>query len=170
MKTYPVLAAIAAATLIAGCSDNSSALVSADSRAQQLIAPVVTDTNEFIGVWISPQSQTINDWVVVFTEGGLVAIDGPGLQADGHYRVEGSLAKLTYRWRNGAASGEHTTFKITSDKAGLVFTTGEPLDPPVRLVRTSGVGDKLRTPSLKATVEPGDNANPFTLAFLQSAP
>jgi hypothetical protein len=166
MKTLPVLAAIAAATLIAGCEKAPVAMAKEGSRAQRIVAPVVTETNDFVGVWISPPTQTINNWVVVFTDSGLVAIDGPGLQADGKYRVEGSVATLSYRLRNGQSWAHETQFKLTKSKEGLEFSTGEPLDPPVKLVRSNGVGDRLKAPSLRMTIDPSSERNPFTLAQL----
>jgi hypothetical protein len=167
MKTLPVLAAFAAATLIAGCEKAPVAMAKEGGRAQRMVAHVVTESNEFVGVWISPPSQTVNDWIVVFTENGMAAINGPGLEADGKYSVEGNVAKLAYRKRNGKSWDKQTEFKLSGDKTGLVFSTGEPLDPPVKLIRSTSIGNRLPTPSLKQTVDPAAGRNPFTLASIQ---
>jgi hypothetical protein len=169
MKQLPFLLSFGALILIGGC-DTEGPLVTSGSRAELLVQGEAVEHNGFVGIWTSPPGQTVNDWLVAFTPSGLVAVDGPGLKADGTYRAEGHLAKSAYTMRNGEpprdSKTKETVFQLSADGTTLVFSTGEPMDPRVKLVRSAEDQTTLPLPSIRQTAEPTMNRNPFTLACL----
>ncbi|MEZ0326069.1 MAG: hypothetical protein ACAH95_09190 [Fimbriimonas sp.] len=153
MKQLPFFVGLVALFVIGACRDSRST-ETAGGRAQS-IAKV--QSNPFVGVWSSPPTQTVNHWYVAFTVDGLVAVNGPGVKADGTYQTEGNVAKSHYLHRDGRtltdADGRLTIFELSADGQALTFSTGIPMDPPVTLVRSGGQQSK-------------GSYNPFSLAML----
>jgi hypothetical protein len=169
MKQLPLLVSLGAMSLALGC-EREAPLVTSGARAQSVLEAPAVEPNAFVGLWTSPPSQTVNHWLVAFTPTGLVAVDGPGMKADGTYRAQGHLAKSAYSMRNGQAPGDpkerETVFQLSEDGKSLQFSTGVPLDPIVKLVRAPDDQVTLPKPSLRQTADPTGLPNPFTLAWL----
>ncbi len=162
MKLLPLFLG-SCALLSATACQNDMPRVTEGGRAQPMTQVSIVQDNPFIGLWISPSSQTVNNWVVAFTDTNLIAVDGPGMAAEGTYKLEGQTAKSLYAQRDGqapeGAETGQTVFQLSVDGQTLTFATGDPLDPPVVLIRGPARQGELPPDSSQAF-------HPFTLATL----
>ena len=95
----------------------------------------------------------------------LVAIDGPGLKADGTYLARAGTAEAVLQERNGvvpqgAPAGKAAFTMIAGEQ--LILETGIPGEAPVQLVRSAPGVVKLPTPSLAQTAS-DSRVDPVTL-------
>jgi hypothetical protein len=161
MGMLKLIGCLAVALVIAGCGQNTHDRISGGGRAQH-IETHDGQSNAFVGVWSSPSRDTVNDWIAIFTEDGYVAIDGPGLQADGTYEVNGSTATVRFAVRNGRTpTGKlaQTHMRANGSGTAIEFSTGVPAEAPVQLFRT--------TAELPASGE-SRVADPIMMAFRES--
>ncbi len=160
MKQLPLFLVFAA--LVASGCDKGLPIVSEGERAQTMSA-VKVEKNPFVGLWTSPESQSVNNWVVAFTPAGLVAVDGPGMKANGTYRANGGTARSSYDYRDGRVPTQdldkQSVFELSPDGKTMTFSTGVALDPTVKLVRTG----EWTSPSERQSSGPVSEPAPFSL-------
>ena len=129
MKRVALLASV---VVLSGC------MAGGVDRIDETRPMRMTPAASLSGVWVSPKSQTVNDWQVALLPNGEMSVSGPGLRGYGSYRVEGNRAIGLYRERNGAAptfAGERdVVFTYDPSRRELSFQTGIPGDAIVRLV------------------------------------
>jgi|GEM_PF-7029198 len=91
------------------------------------------------GSWTSLPEYQVNRWSVELRPDSTLRVVGPGVDAEGRFQSSGQAASIQYaeESRIGLVEPAELSGKLEMEKSGdtLLFHTGLPNDPPIRLIR-----------------------------------